>query len=243
MDSPVQDVWFQWHHTVPVTCVWLLSLKGRRESGVAWLWAREHNGSHVVPVLRRAEGQLWQQPGHFFPLKNISGFGWTSVLLCLKVSDSWRWQGHACAFHGHSLLAFRPGGFAREAHVSGPQLCLSTPPLPASLITPSPNPPDAPLAQPLCFSCWMSIIISLSHTHSFINSSIHPHTLPSLYASTHNAFLCLCLCSSCALSINHCIHCPLSIHPSQYPSTHPSIYYVSTCQFIQLPILFLILDY
>lgn len=52
--------------------------------------------------------------------------------------------------------------------------------------------------------------------HSSVSVSVHP----------------------CALSINHCIHCPLSIHPSQYPSTHPSIYYVSTRPFIHLPILF-----
>lgn len=121
---------------------------------------------------------------------------------------------------------------------SASHLLLSIPPLPVALITPSPNPPDAPLAQPLCFSCWMSIIISLSHTHSFINALIHPHTPSSLYASTHNAFLCLCICSSMLLSINHCTHCPLSLHPSQYPSTHPSIYYVSAHPFIQLHILF-----
>lgn len=166
MDPPVQDVWFQWHHTVPVTHVWLLSLKGSRESGVAWLWSR---GQTCGPCAKEGPGPALTATRAFFS-PEIHFWVWMDK--CSSLSEGvWLLKMTRACTCIHCLLSGPED--LQESPIfqrlsSASHLLLSTSFLPAALITPSLNPPDAPLAQPLCFSCWMSIIISLSHTTALL---------------------------------------------------------------------------
>lgn len=157
-------------------CLWLMFGCCHWRCGVAWLWSRWQNGSHVVPVLRRVQGQLWQQPGLFSPLKYISGFGWTSVPLCLKVSDSWRWQEHARAFTAcfQALrICKRVPYFSTSALPLTSSLWLLSLPAQPSWCTPSP--------ATLFLFLNVHYYFTFSH-HSFI---INPSTYPSVIVCFH----------------------------------------------------------
>lgn len=122
------------------SCYW----RGIEKVVGPWKWSREGEQLTYGPVLRRAESQLWEQPGHISCWNPFLGLDEQALLFvwrCL-LSDSWRWWVYP--FHVHSLLAFRHGGFARVPYFRASALPLtsiiSTYPLPAALTTPHSNP-------------------------------------------------------------------------------------------------------